>query len=360
MTSSNPSYLTIAAALAVAVAMTACGGGGGGGDAGGNPGTDQEQSGGNTGAVYPVTSVPDPVYGADPYAAEKVATFNTLNDDRHRCGFGKLRQSAKLDTAAQGHADYLKTSPQSHFQTAGRPGFTGVSPGDRASAAGYSYLQAYEVIAGQGFGAWYSSDPTLAQEPAALRLLRGLYTAPYHLAELMAPGVDVGIGVSKVAVNPSIDSNTKFLVINPAVPAGTAHQNITSLKTFPCEGTAGLETAFTHETPDPFPDFPSASRSVAPYGQPVYLKGAPGTTTTMSAGVIQPVGGAAVPTRWLTRGNDPHGLLQPNEVFLMPTERLVPNTDYLVTLSGTNTGEVTTQNPTGSFTRSFTFRTGER
>jgi hypothetical protein len=78
----------------------------------------------------------------------------------------------------------------------------------------------------------------------------------------------------------------------------------------------------------------------------------------MTAGVIQAVGGAPVPTRWLTSANDQHGRLQPNQVFLVPTQRLADNTSYSVTLTGTNTGEVTAGNPTGAFTKTFTFTTG--
>lgn len=318
------------------------------------------------GFVYPVTSVPAPIYSSsDAYANEKVDVFNRLNDDRHRCGFGKLSQNPKLDVAAQGHANYMITDSANdagHYQQVGNTGFTGTTPGDRMTAAGYNYAIGYENNTANFFGTFFSEAiggrPSMAVEPVSTVNLRGLLTAPYHLAGLMSPGFEVGIGVSKKVVNASVDSNAKFLVVLAGVPVNNALQEITSLKSFPCEGVTDASPSFTSELPDPFPDFPNASRRAAPYGQPVYLRGAPGTTTVMSSGVIQPVGGAAVPTRWLNSSNDPHLRLQPNEVFLVPTQQLAENTAYSVTLVGTNTGEVTPQNPTGAFTKTFVFSTG--
>ncbi|MFY7808511.1 MAG: VCBS domain-containing protein [Fimbriimonadaceae bacterium] len=319
-----------------------------------------------SGMVYPVTSVPAPIYsGADPYASEKVAVFNRLNDDRNRCGFGMMSQNPKLDTAAQGHADYLKlaaTVGTSHYQQVGNPGFTGVTPGDRVVAAGYSYSLGIENISGEYFGQWYASGPNGSLfspvERSATFDLRGLLSSPYHLAGLMGPTFEVGFGVSKKVIDAISDSNAKFLVVSGGVPTGVTPQYITGVRTFPCEGATNLSPAFIAELPDPFPDFPNTSRQSAPYGQPVYVAGAPGTTTTLTSGVIQAVGGAAVPTRWLNSANDPNGLLGAHEVILAPTQRLADNTTYSVTLVGTNTGEVTLANPTGAFTKTFTFQTG--
>lgn len=46
-----------------------------------------------------------------------------------------------------------------------------------------------------------------------------------------------------------------------------------------------------------------------------------------------------------------------NQVFLVPTQKLLDNTTYTVVINGTNTGMVSTTNPTGSFYRTFTFNT---
>ncbi|WP_228768052.1 VCBS domain-containing protein [Limnohabitans sp. DM1] len=85
-------------------------------------------TGGSGGGTALVTSVPAPVYpSTDPYAAEKVAVFNRLNDDRALCGFGRMTQNALLDKAAQAHADYLAINKleNSHYETLGTPGYVG-------------------------------------------------------------------------------------------------------------------------------------------------------------------------------------------------------------------------------------------
>jgi hypothetical protein len=76
------------------------------------------------------------------------------------------------------------------------------------------------------------------------------------------------------------------------------------------------------------------------------------------SGTITPRGGAALPTRTLTAANDPVGQLESNQVFLVPTTRLLDNTTYDVVLSGTSTGLVSASNPTGAWTRNFSFTTG--
>jgi uncharacterized protein YkwD len=69
-----------------------------------------------------VTSVPADTYNATTQAEEKAA-FALLNQERSSCGFGKLAQNAQLDTAAQGHADWLlKNNYTGHYQVAGTPG----------------------------------------------------------------------------------------------------------------------------------------------------------------------------------------------------------------------------------------------
>ena len=65
-----------------------------------------------------VTTVAAPAYVGD-YAAEKAAVFNRLNEDRAKCGFGKLSQNSKLDLAAQNHADYIALNKivNTHYET---------------------------------------------------------------------------------------------------------------------------------------------------------------------------------------------------------------------------------------------------
>jgi VCBS repeat-containing protein len=308
-----------------------------------------------------VSSVPDPVYtGA--YASEKAAVFNRLNADRARCGFGKLAQNAKLDLAAQNHATYLMLhNENSHFETSGWTGFTGTDLGARWRHVGYSYITGSEILTGLVWGSLFSpnginSGVSVTELGSTNSLLR-LYASVYHLTGAMSFNREVGIGVDNRTTTNVGDANTKPLVINSATPTGSLRQSIGSagLASFPCEGVTGLIPDFGEEDPDPFPD---VNRRITPYGHPVYMTSGPGTTITLTSGTIAPRGGSALATRTLTAANDPQKQLQLNEVFLVPTTRLLDNTTYDVALSGTSTGLVSASNPTGGWIRNFYFTTG--
>jgi VCBS repeat-containing protein len=308
-----------------------------------------------------VSSVPDPVYTGT-YASEKAAVFNRLNADRARCGFGKLAQNAKLDQAAQNHATYLAVNDiSSHFEVSGRAGFTGVEPGARWLHVGYSYITGVEILSVARWGAFFSQESNnpfanVSELPATNSLL-GQYATVYHLAGAMSFNREVGIGVDSRPTGTNIDANFKTFVMNSATATGSLRQSIGSggMALFPCGDEVGLRPVFGNEDPDPFPD---VDRKITPYGHPVYVTSGPGTTITLISGTIAPRGGSALATRTLTAANDPQKQLQINEVFLVPTTRLLDNTTYDVTLSGTSTGLVSASNATGAWTRNFSFTTG--
>ena len=126
------------AALSCAL-IAACGGGGGGGGAPRATASAAVASGqaASDGAALPstlVSAVPAASYA--PWSEAQQA-FALLNEERQRCGFGLLAQSAQLDAAAKAHADWQILNNQlSHREVPGTPGFTGVTPLDRVSAAG--------------------------------------------------------------------------------------------------------------------------------------------------------------------------------------------------------------------------------
>lgn len=346
--------------LALAL-LAACGGGE---ESGGTPSTSSSgTSASSSSSVSVVTNVPAPYYASQ----EKIDVANRLNDDRARCGFGKLSQNSKLDVAAQGHADYLAlNNANSHYQTAGNPGFTGVGPGDRLTAAGYSWNLDGEGIGTTYYGAYFSGKPPSGGIPqysitpvSATNNLRILYSTVYHLRTVMAGNREVGVGVSTVDnnTNPEGTVSIKRLVINTGTDTGSYQQAIAtdSLVSFPCEGTTGINPYFGTELPDPFPTGPD--RTMNPYGQPIYLMSGPGTTLRVNSARLTLQGGSDVPLTTLTKSNDPNQRLTDNEVFIVPTQALAENSTYQFTVAGTNSAKVTTQNPNGEFTLSFKFGT---
>jgi len=128
-----------------------------------------------------------------------------------------------------------------------------------------------------------------------------------------------------------------------------------ALVTYPCAGVTFVVPVFRAESPDPFP---GVDRILSPYGHPIYLLTSSGTTLTLVGGSVTLRGGAGIPVTVLNKGNDPHNRLLSNQVFLVPTQRLADNSTYDVALEGTNSGLVSSTNPTGYFSRNFSFTTG--
>lgn len=315
--------------------------------------------GGASGSL--VTNVPDAVYPAnDAFAMEKLAVFKQLNDDRARCGFGKVAQSALLDQAAQLHANYLasnKSNP-TQYETEGLPSFVGFDPSARLTGVGYKYSYWGEIISQQVWGSSYAGSIHGLVEKSAINNLRILYGTVYHLAGAMRFTTELGIGISRFNQNSAGSANAKMLVINSAVPESMnpLGQQISqdALVTFPCQGISGVIPIFSGEDPDPFPDL---DWEKAPYGQPVYLMGASGTTLSLTSGSITLRGGASVPVAVLTKDKDPQQRLQGHQIFLVPTQKLADHSTYDVVLVGTNSGMVSATNPTGAFSRNFSFTT---
>jgi VCBS repeat-containing protein len=315
-------------------------------------------SSGSSSSSALVTTVAAPVYSGT-YAAEKVAVFNRLNDDRSRCGFGKLAQNSKLDLAAQNHADYIRTNKDySHSENPNLSGYTGQTLDSRLGHVGYPYSSGGEVIGVSNWGTWAGGSDYSAVEVSANNQLLNLFATVYHLQGLMSKATEIGLGVANFQWNNDSTWNGKITVANYAVPINGAGQKIATdaLATFPCNEVSGLVPAFKSEIPDPFPS--GGNRDLNPYGHPIYLATGPDTSLTLSAGTITKRGGAAVPTTTLTASNDPNQRLLANEVFLVPTARLADNSTYDVMLSGTSSGMISSANPTGAWSRSFSFTTG--
>jgi hypothetical protein len=228
---------------------------------------------------------------------------------------------------------------------------------------GYSYITGSEILTGLVWGSLFSPNGINSEvsvtELGSTNSLLQLYGSVYHLMGAMSFNKEVGIGVDNRTTTNVGDANTKTkpLVINTATPTGSVRQSIGSagLATFPRGRETGLIPDFGEEDPDPFPD---VDRFKNPYGHPVYMTSGPGTTITLTSGTIAPRGGSALATRTLTAANDPQKQLQLNEVFLVPTTRLLDNTTYDVALSGTSTGLVSASKLTGRWTRNFSFTTG--
>jgi uncharacterized protein YkwD len=355
--------------VTAAAALTACGGGGGSGSTTPTPPSSytatcpdgatktsalsQADALAQCPVVVPtastiVTSVPTPTYAV---GSEELAAFNLLNAERSQCGFGLLKQNVTLDVSAQGHADWLNINWYiGHYQIAGTPGFTGLAPEDRMTAAGYAPAGSFLHSETE-----YASGSTKAG--AGTLGVRRLLNGPYHLIPAMIRGfADVGVAVRNVAdISTSLPNNKTELVIDyaslestgmQAVPAGT-------VRTYPCQGSTNIVPSLTNERPSPVPD---RNLGVAPLGSSIAVVGDAGTTLVITSALVTGPDGAAVTLRTpITSLNDPNitngvSYFNTNEAFISADAPLVALTSYQVTITGTNNGV--------AFSRSFSFTTG--
>lgn len=356
--------------VAMAAALVACGGGGSDTDNGApvtpiNPGTTTPV------ANNPITNTPDastpvtsnPVvteslqaYKASSYPAgdPREYMFEQVNAARLKCGFGALHHNTKLDTSAQGHAEWLATNNYGgHYQASGTPRFTGVRVGDRVRAAGY-IVGEEPLIAGSEKSGYYQTanhateglTTTNFESDLNRRFISGQISAAYHSLGIFAANREVGFGIS---TRSSLSNNTGDIAVWNAGSQELSQKLAPSaVATYPCDGVSDLGT--THAlNEDPNPLSPRDMRAIKA-GHPLMVLSRFGTrlsdlaVTMSNAATGTDVAMAAV----RTQDNDSN-LKYPNEGFAIPDKELEKNTSYLVKFTGKVDGV--------TFEKSFTFKT---
>lgn len=336
-----------AGALALAILLTACGGGGGSGGSGAlatGPEINAAPVTSPTNTAL-VTSVPAAAYQA---ASEELTAFNLLNAERGRCGFGLLAQSTQLDAAARGQNDYqILNNTASHFQNQQQfpAGFTGATAADRAAAAGY--MNAGEVADEFTFASGTTDKTGLGE-----RGMRGLLSAPYHLAGLMGGYRDFGVSArSSTDTTPAGASARVILHVNAAYKMAAGPQLIAAgaVATYPCAGSTGVNRQLKNETPNPVP---GRDLSLNPIGTPIYISTRSGAVLTIAtAGMRETLTNTSVVLRIpVTSASDLAGIYKSHQAYVAPDAPLKPLVEYTVTVTGTAGGV--------AFTTTFPYTTG--
>lgn len=333
--------------------LTACGGGGG--VDGAPPAPDTLAT-----TVISSSAVKIPAATYPPESAE-AGGWTILQTARTLCGFGTLRQDARLDAAALSHANYLTseslTTPGllSHEESnTSNQNYTGRFPWDRTIRSGYGdqVAEILEAIS-QTYTVGNPPVPLPMSQRGAFSMIDLLNTV-YHQQGAMFDGLDVGFGADlRTFVNgTSARDEYRFGSLN-GFQTRYHFFGAGRVATYPCQGSINVPTAFApaFESPNPFPTMTSPLQVVGP---PIYLKADFPQVLTLTSGTISGAG-AVVPTTVLTRANDParddsgQPFIGNHEAFVVPTAALRANTDYQVTLAGTVNGV--------AFNRSFSFRT---
>ncbi|MDB5729006.1 MAG: hypothetical protein JWQ00_2211 [Noviherbaspirillum sp.] len=311
--------LSAACSIALMTALlAACGGGGGEGD---NAADANQTSGGASSSSLTQTAtqqaLQDP--NAPAFTGNTVVDgLNWINYRRVQTGLPAVTRNGLIDAAAQAHSNYQKLNDTiTHIETPGRPGFTGVSPGDRLAAANYVFTQrSYahgEVISAtaeqSGFGA-----------------VENLIAAIYHRYAILEPTFKEA-GTGSATVTNGYTYFTTNLATNglaPGIPRGT-------VVIYPYDNQQLVPTIFfsDREIPDPVPDRNEV-------GYPVSVHANITATIGVQTFAIRPRGGADLPVRLLTHQTDSETPL--SAASIIPTGILAPQTTYEVRFAGTVDG----------------------
>jgi uncharacterized protein YkwD len=295
----------IAAAL-----LAGCGGGGGGG-------TPVSQTGNPSSNPGTLTQEP----GA-PAMTGNTATdgANWINYRRAQIGLAALAHNSKLDVAAQGHSNYLLTNNTvTHTQTAGQPGFTGATPGDRIANAGYALVPPYAY--GEVISATSNSSGFYQAEE--------LITAIYHRFVIFEPLFrDIGTGSAAASGSNAYVYFTADMATSGGYGASVGPGNVV---VYPFSGQTKVPVNFLSDTesPDPVP----GQNEV---GYPVSVHADLRSTLTVQSFTIKPHGGAALSTRLLSKAGDAD--TPASAAAIIPLAVLAGGTTYDVSFSGTVDG----------------------
>ena len=327
------------AAAALAAGVAACGGGGSGSaPSGGTPSPPPAPA---PVEPPPILSVPTPTYAA---GSERLAAYNRINALRSQAGLGLVAQNAKLDQAAQAHAQYNILYGNFHSEVAGNVGFTGVDPGARMIAAGYNWAD-------------YDENVAAAQLYFGADLVNELACVPYHRLGVFAYAlVDVGVGYASNSYIVPVNQ----LVVDFARQVGAAAQGASvPFFVWPADASTGNQAReYLNETPNPLPG------NVGPWGCAVSVHvNKNWRTLSTTSFVLYDKTGAVVPTKLLTYATDVN-LQNYNDrgvAFLIPLSPLAFNSTYTATFKGSYRGIYDSATvPDTQLQKTWSFTTGAK
>jgi len=194
--------------------------------------------------------------------------LQTLNANRFAVGSPTISADARVNAAAQSHANYSSANNyMGHFETSGLPYYTGYSARDRLIAQGWSTSFVSEVATGGSSG---------------VAGVNQLWDAPYHRLGMMHPNsVSTGWGFSTVGSRGSTVGDFVY----------DFSQRPVSFVRSPASGQTNIPTSWSgQESPNPLPAGVSG-----PVGYPIMVVYSAGQNVTMRAAEVVAPGGARLP-----------------------------------------------------------------
>src|SRR5438067_3982658 len=194
--------------------------------------------------------------------------LQTLDDHRYSVGAPTIGADARVNGAAQNHANYSSANGiMGHYETAGLPYYTGYAPRDRLIAAGWTTSFVSEVATGGN---------------TAISGVNQLWDAPYHRLGMMHPNsVATGWGYSTIGSRPSTVGDFVY----------DFSQRPVNYVRSPSAGQTGIPTSWSGgESPSPLPSGVSG-----PVGYPIMVVYSAGQSVTMRAAEIVAPDGTRLP-----------------------------------------------------------------
>ncbi|MDQ6857996.1 MAG: CAP domain-containing protein [Chloroflexota bacterium] len=201
-------------------------------------------------------------------SAVQADMLQTLNDHRASVGAPTIAADARVNGAAENHANYSSANNyMGHYETGGLPYYTGYSARDRLIATGWTTSFVSEVATGGSSGVAGVSQ---------------LWDAPYHRLGMMHPNsVSTGWGYSVVGSRGSTVGDFVY----------DFSQRPVDYVRSPAAGQAGIPTSWGgQESPNPLPAGVSG-----PVGYPIMLVYSAGQNVTMRAAEVVAPSGARLP-----------------------------------------------------------------
>lgn len=264
---------------------------------------------------------------------EAKSGLQRLNQWRNQAGLSPLQTSAALQTAARKHALYLTKDAHGHDEiNRSNPYFTGESPQDRATAAGYSAPIAENLTIGN-----------FAR--SGRRSVDGLMTALYHRLSMLNPNHDEagaawargrntafvikqGSRYDRELCEQSPSKNSARYVLTTYCNGQKTELGLNQLPPnyigavkFPIG--RNIEPEYDgNEQPNPMPNYGATGNpiSIAFFGEKDDIQ-------LISFKLFSP-SGEIRETHTLTASNDPNQQLTPTEFALFPLKKLDFDTQY--------------------------------
>lgn len=310
---SGPAVVATLFAPLLAALLAGCGGGGGDGERVAN-------SSGFTSDTLPQEP------GAPTLSGNTALDgYNWINYRRALLGLSVLSRNSQVDTAAQGHSDYLRlNNTVSHEQTPGAPGFTGVKLTDRLDKAGYGLTGGYAI--GEVISA--------TSKPSGFYHAEELITAIYHRFVMFEPIFkEMGTGAT------TVNGYTWFTADLTATNGYGAGLGAGRMVNYPANNQTKVPTSFASdsESPDPVPN-----QNVVGYPISVHSDGGreDGGVVVRSF-TVAPRGGSVMNTLLLSRATDSR--TTKTAAAIIPLTPLQSSTTYDVRFDGSVGGVATTR-----------------